>query len=147
MDISNLKIGKNIEYIMSSQELIEALGKEITNYDGKTRQMTDNLKAVFPSDCELQIDIDSGYNKSVFEDQWRRFNIMVPEATIKSYKSSKSGQIGRFHIVITLPFRVNAEQRIMLLALLGSDLKRELYNLCSLVNGDETPTVFLEKKE
>jgi hypothetical protein len=101
-------------------------------------------RVVLPAPNEMLIDIDSDEQFAVFEKQYKRFcEVHKCTAVITE---SKGGYPGR-HIVVTLPFEVDAFTRITLQGILGSDPMRELLSYFRACKGDPYPTLFIEKGE
>lgn len=98
----------------------------------------------YPAENELFIDIDSDENWQIFKNQLKIFERNF--GSIKSYsvKPSKSG-LPKRHVRLLLPFTVTELQRIAFQAAFGSDLVREMISLARHRNGDDHPTLFLEK--
>lgn len=104
------------------------------------------LVVVHPGPCELFIDIDDWQSLRRFQAQWG----IVKDQIGGSYevRSSPSRKAHRHHVYVTLdrPVVDNAE-RIMLQALLGSDLLHEVLSWLSHVRGETAPTLFFERPE
>jgi hypothetical protein len=101
-----------------------------------------DLIIVEPGPKELQIDIDSPEVPPQFLEQ---LGILQQFYGYASYRktTSKSGNV---HITVTLEKTVTATERIMLQALLGSDIKRELLTLKNYKEGRQQHQFFFEKK-
>jgi hypothetical protein len=102
------------------------------------------LDVVFPADNELQIDIDSDADYSVFCEHLGILDRHYGAPSDVVEKPSRSGGERR-HITVTLHHKVTNTERIMLQALLGSDRKREILSLLQERDGDAHPTLFLER--
>lgn len=100
-------------------------------------------RVVYPTDHELFIDIDSRAAMAQFAKQWLVFE-QTHQASFR-VAPSPSGRDGRYHVTVTLgqPVR-DARERILLQALLGSDIEHELLSLRDLEAGSTIPTVFFE---
>jgi len=98
---------------------------------------------VLPLEKELFVDIDTFQALGYFHANVRRLGDLYESHTLRPSPSRKDG---RFHIVVQLsrPVR-DAFERIMLQALLGSDLSREILSWREATAGVVTPTVFFEK--
>jgi hypothetical protein len=99
---------------------------------------------VLPKENELFIDIDSEEQDGAFERAiaiYRRHRSAVAVKT-----PSPSGEPDHFHVVVRLTKTVDARERIMLQACMGSDPVREMLSLLRLERGDPNPTLFFEKK-
>jgi hypothetical protein len=98
-----------------------------------------------PSDDELFIDIDDQASKNQFSMNIGKVEEQMGEIVINE-APSPSGNPERQHITVKLSRKVEPMERILLQALLGSDLKREALSWIRLVNNDPNPTLFYEKK-
>jgi hypothetical protein len=98
-------------------------------------------KMIFPEPNELFVDIDS-------EVAMRRFTRTVRHLVGVSYvvRPSPSLRPGRYHVVVTMPRRVTALERIALQAILGSDPTREMLSWLRRARGIVEPTVFFERR-
>lgn len=99
---------------------------------------------VVPRDNQLQIDIDTREQLSVYHKQIAVFARGIPISQVMF--PSKGGGEG-YHITITLAFDVSPLERIALQAALGSDPMRELLSLMRFKNGDDHPTLFVENPD
>lgn len=110
------------------------------------RSKSEGLLVTFPSDCELQIDIDNAAHRAVFDRSYEIFKREMVDH-VGSYRVqetvSKSGTGA--HIRITLPFKVDVWQRIAWQAALGSDPVREVLSCFRARRGDTEPTLLAEK--
>ena len=116
------------------------------------RMEKEGYEVLLPAEDELFIDIDSAEQREIFErnfgilkNNWRKeFNGPIP--TMESSKPSKSGW-PCCHVVVKVPFPLVSDfHRIAWQGALGSDPIRELLSLIRCLNGDEHPTLFVEKK-
>ena len=103
------------------------------------------FKVIFPRPDELFLDIDS-------EEAYGRYRYMYsllssllrPHDGLRRLETvSKSGLPNR-HIRITLPGEMTMEQRFIFQLALGSDPARELMNYASYLNGEQSPSIFIE---
>ena len=103
------------------------------------------VQIVEPQDDELFVDIDTHEALGMFHANQRALGKLVQS---HSMEPSPSRKAGRYHIRVKLtrPVR-DAFERIMLQALLGSDLSREIISWRDANGGAAKPTVFFEKKE
>jgi hypothetical protein len=103
------------------------------------------LEVVLPKANELQIDIDTPEDREVFN---HHFGILqkYEQAEIIRDEPSKSGGDKR-HITVELGRDISNLERILLQSVLGSDRKREILSWVQYCNGDEHPTLFLEKAQ
>lgn len=102
------------------------------------------LSVVIPAPNQLQIDIDDAVSYNVFT---RNLGLLKQYWGVghKSERTSKSGNPERRHITITLNRDVTPLERIGLQAVLGSDVKREMFSLIRVLEKDAAPTLFFEK--
>jgi hypothetical protein len=128
---------------------------------GLKRAKKIGLRIVEPKPNQLQLDIDSVGLLIFHEMQW---SILEKAGITKGWKrkirKSKRGG-SHLHVTITSPDYfgvgicadspqdtvVNIILRVALQALLGSDLKREAFNLCRVLKGNKYPIVFFEKEK
>jgi hypothetical protein len=134
--------------------------KDETNIQwGLERAIKTGLRIVEPTPYQLQLDIDSAGLLIFHEMQW---SILEKAGITKGWKrkikKSKRGG-NHLHITITSPDAfgvtvcadspqdtiVNIILRVAFQAILGSDLKREAFNLCRVLKGNKYPIVFFEK--
>ena len=117
-----------------------------------TREEEKGMVVLYPKDNELFIDCDTEEHFSNFIELFEILNnnvkIFDPPGE-KYYEEieiweSKGGSPGK-HIIVPLPFDVSSVERIAYQAALGSDPKREILSLIRLKNGDDFPTIFVEK--
>lgn len=103
-----------------------------------------NLTVRLPKPYELFLDIDSEEDFEFFQKQ---YDIANEHGLFHAYVSnpSKSGLPKRHVVVIMTRDVVDATERVMLQALLGSDRKRELLSYLAINFGNTPhPTVFFE---
>jgi len=113
--------------------------------DDAYRQAKESGKLiVLPKSNELLIDIDSAVQEQTFHQNLNKINQYVG---VKNWVSnpSPSGEPERKHIVVELSRDVIPLERILLQAVLGSDIRRELLSYCRWTIGDANPTLFFEK--
>ena len=114
---------------------------------GLIKAQKHNLVIVEPKPNELQLDLDSDRAIKAYGAQ---YNILKRGGLTKGWRckmrTSKSGKT-RVHITITMPKRIDDLRRVAFQACLGSDLKREAFNLCRVINGNKYPIVFFEKEK
>lgn len=108
------------------------------------RAAEEGLKVVYPTDNELQIDIDSEEQYAVFQRRMEVLERNIPGEYGVEEHPSKSG-LPKRHVTITVPFVVDTWTRIALQASLGSDPVRELLSCCRTLKGGPMATLFLEK--
>jgi len=98
---------------------------------------------VHPSPNELQLDLDSYEALGVFEANKSIFKSLIVDV---KRTASPSRKAGRFHVTVTLcrPVRDHYE-RIMLQALLGSDITREAISWAEAQQGVDLPCRLFEK--
>lgn len=109
-----------------------------TRHEVESKAMMACCDAVFASPNELQLDLDTPEAEAHFDHQWNwaisQLDWLLDMNAFVKKEVSKSG---RCHATIRLAHPLDAGERILLQALLGSDLKRELLNYTRLkTNGD-----------
>lgn len=122
---------------------------------GLRRAKQSGMRIVEPRPNELQIDIDGSAELAIFRQQWS----ILENAGITigwSHHIEPSKRPGKFHATVTLPSSVASVLlhykeapnllRILFQAILGSDIRREAFNLCRVLNGNKYPIVFFEKE-
>lgn len=128
---------------------------------GLQRAIKTGLRIIEPKHNQLQLDIDSVGLLIFHEMQW---SILEKAGITKGWKrkirKSKRGG-SHLHITITMPespyVHLSAMMqkgfldlenvfRVALQSILGSDLKREAFNLCRVLKGNKYPIVFFEKE-
>ena len=118
---------------------------EVNMQWGLSRAKKRGLRVVEPRPNELQIDLDGARALRVYGMQFstlRRAGLTA--GWRERVTPSKSGG-NRVHITITMPVRVDNFTRVLLQAILGSDIKREAFNYCRVKKGNKYPIVFFEK--
>lgn len=102
------------------------------------------LVIVRPAPDELFVDIDSDAQYGTFDRARRRIGSDLIAGFTEA--PSPSGRVGRKHITVKLTRPVkDAEERVLLQALLGSDLMRELLSYLRLEADMPDATIFFEK--
>lgn len=99
---------------------------------------------IYPSDNQLFIDIDNKEGYEIFVAQRK---ILEQYVKFEKVVENTSKTPGHRHITVTLGLTITPIQRILLQAVLGSDLKRELLGFLMTLNGETKPTLFLEPKK
>lgn len=103
-------------------------------------------EVVTPGMDELQIDIDSEDSLRIYEQGMTvlgKYGVDFQEI-----KRVPSKDPGHWHIYLQAPFAVSTIERIAVQAILGSDLKRELYSYLRTVKDSPQPvTCFFERAE
>ena len=113
---------------------------------GKKRASYRKIKIVIPTSRQLQIDCDGLRAFQKFAELYRMLRENGhAKGWIAKWKNSTSR--GHAHITITMPRKKSLAHRIALQALLGSDLKRELFNWMRAERGSRLPVLFFEKNE
>lgn len=103
------------------------------------------LKVIEPHANELQIDLDSARALHVYGRQYFMLSQHgITEGWRERMTTSKSGG-SRVHVTITLPSAITNVKRVALQAILGSDIKREAFNLCRVLKRNKYPIVFFER--
>jgi hypothetical protein len=103
------------------------------------------LLVVEPKANELQIDLDGARALHVYG---RQFYLLKQAGITKKWKEKIAPSKGggqRVHVTITTPFPLNNVLRVAFQAVLGSDIKREAFNLCRTIKGNRYPIVFFEQ--
>lgn len=120
--------------------------KPPTTKTALARAEKEGLKVVYPGPHELQIDIDGAENFTIWA---QHFTILEKWLKVKNISviPSMSHEVGHYHITIESERYFNIFERMLLQAVLGSDLKRELLGFVMAKNGESKPTLFLEKKD
>jgi hypothetical protein len=102
------------------------------------------LKVVEPKANELQIDLDGARSLHTY---CRQYFMLSQHGLTRKWKEritpSKSGG-SRVHVTITLPKRIDNLRRVAFQAILGSDIKREAFNLCRVIKRNKYPIIFFE---
>jgi len=94
---------------------------------------------------QLQIDLD-GWEALMRHSH--SYFLLQREGLTKGWTPvlKRSETNGNYHLTITLPKPLPVERRILLQALLGSDLSREVYNYIRSERKAPMPIVFFEKR-
>jgi hypothetical protein len=138
---------------LTSPECNSDLAMKIIEYDPKgqpnsqraiNQAQMEGLEVVYPQPNELQIDIDNEHSFILFQNQLQIVQKFVGFCRVIE-KPSKSGIMGKCHVTLVFDRTFTDLERIGLQAMLGSDRVRELLSYVQLQNGDEHPTLFLEK--
>lgn len=106
----------------------------------------DGLRIVEPKPNELQIDLDSARAIHIYG---RQFMLLKHEGVTKGWRermTKSKGGGNHVHIVITMPRSIDNFKRVLLQAILGSDLKRECFNFCRVLKGTKYPIVLFERE-
>jgi hypothetical protein len=101
-------------------------------------------KVILPAPHELFVDIDNEEADATFHKNLNKVDQYVG-VTGHTWKYSKSGSPERKHYVVELARDVEPVERMLLQAVLGSDLRRELLSYCRWTENDPHPTLFFEK--
>jgi hypothetical protein len=102
------------------------------------------LDVVVPKPNELFVDIDSKDDLAVFVTHIGVMAAAIPATW--TIKPSPSGKEHRYHATVVLSRDVTVAERIALQAALGSDRLHECLSIISALGGNDTPTLFFEKK-
>lgn len=104
------------------------------------------LRVVEATPTTLQLDFDNIKSLRMFGWQW---HTLKKVGLAKGWKARiiNSKSRGHVHVYIYLRKALPLGTRIALQALLGSDLKRELYNWIRGCTGAKFPIVFFERKK
>lgn len=103
-----------------------------------------SLDPIFADAFTLQLDLDTKEAEDHYHHQWNWFQCqlgyLLEENAVPVEMKSKSGHM---HVSIKLAHPLEATERLLLQALLGSDLKRELLNYTRLkVKGEDLTCFF-----
>lgn len=122
---------------------------------GLRRARKNGLRIVEPKPNELQIDLDGSAELAIFRQQ---LSILQAQGIGKKWDLlvTESKRPGKFHATVYTQFPVGSElvsgeiafcdiMRVLYQAVLGSDIRREAFNLCRVLNGNKYPIVFFEK--
>lgn len=106
------------------------------------------LVVVLPSDKELFLDIDSGDALATFHAQLELLKGAIPIG-VEGWEitPSQSRRPGHVHITVRLRRAVTRLEALLLQAVLGSDLKRELLGFGRYLGEAEVVTAFFERPE
>ena len=97
---------------------------------------------VSPAEGELQIDIDDDAAYAIWTQQRR-----IVDGILSVRESpSKSNHPEKRHLTVKVARQLSAVERILLQAVLGSDLKREALSFVRTLRDDPHPTLFLEAR-
>lgn len=103
-----------------------------------------NCDIVIADDSTLQIDLDSDEALEVFD---RQHLLLCDLGLLPSFNYEQSeSKGGNTHITIPLGFSLSVEQRLLLQALLGSDLKREALSLKRVREGMPNPILLFKPR-
>jgi len=115
---------------------------------GLRKAKNKGLRIIEPKANELQIDLDG---IRAIHTYGLQYWILERGGLTKGWKGrmsvSRSNKKTHVHITITMPKNIDHFQRIALQAILGSDLRREAFNICRVTRGNKYPIVFFEKEK
>lgn len=102
---------------------------------------SDTLIVVTPKDSQVQIDLDSPEAWRTFKKSIRRLKTFI---NVRKWRAvwHPSKTVGHRHVTIDIGRPLSDDERILLAALLGSDLVREMINYVRLKRGAPYPVVF-----
>lgn len=138
---------------MRERQSIVAKAKTDTQW-GLRRAKKAGLRIVEPSPNELQIDLDGAAELAFYRQQIAVLRKNLPATETWTEKVTPSKTPGRFHVTISLPrfddtiWQIECLKiclKVAFQAVLGSDLRRECFNLCRVLNGTKYPIVFFEE--
>lgn len=124
---------------------------------GLRRARKSGLRIVEPAPNELQIDLDGAAELAFYRQQMQvlRKNLKAAETWRETITPSKTPS--KFHVSITITkigkvtesmgLYITDQLRIAFQAVLGSDLRRECFNLCRVLNGTKYPICFFEEEK
>jgi len=112
---------------------------------GLKRAIEKNLVAIEPLANQLQIDLDGPKALKIYGKQ---FSILKRAGLTVGWKERMTPSMskGHLHLTITMPKNLNAELRICLQVILGSDLQREAFNLARVLNRQKYAICFFERE-
>lgn len=127
---------------------------------GLRRAKQSGMRIVEPRPNELQLDIDGAAELAIFRQQW---SILENAGITKDWKFSvtPSKRPGKFHVSVTIPgtlcmqftpYKHSPKEianlvRVLFQSILGSDIRREAFNLCRVLNGNRYPICFFERDD
>lgn len=113
---------------------------------GIARARVLGLQVVEPKPNEIQLDLDSVRAVRQFTSQLQQLEY-AGLTRGWSYQMMPSRARNHMHVVIALPRPVPLRTRVLLAALLGSDLKREMFNYIRVLTRRRYPVVLFRPKE
>lgn len=101
---------------------------------------------VQPKPNELQLDLDG---PEAMRNYAFQFAILSRAGLTNGWdeRITKSTRKGHVHATLTLPFPINNFIRVCFQAILGSDIKREAFNLCRVLRRNKYAIVFFEGRK
>ncbi len=98
-------------------------------------------QVVLPRSNQLFLDLDTDEQFEQFQNRINFFIQNEYEITVKTTRSRN----GNRHVIVTLPFDMTNEQRVILQAALGSDWKREAISAMRSICKADVVSCFFEK--
>jgi hypothetical protein len=113
---------------------------------GISRARSRGWRIVEPKPNELQIDLDGA---RALRQYGMQFSILRRAGLAKGWMEhiKESKKRGHVHVIIRMPKRINNRERVLLQAVLGSDIKREAFNYVRVVKRNKYPIVLFEKEK
>ena len=111
-----------------------------------TRERADGTRVILATPRTLQLDLDSPAAVRRYGWQWQLLK-RAEMARGWREKILPSKTRGHVHIIITLPQPLPLGTRIALQALLGSDIKREMFNWIRGSKRSKFPVVLFERRK
>jgi hypothetical protein len=108
------------------------------------RARAKGLTVIVAQPNELQIDIDKSKALELYG--WQMY--MLREAKLTKgwrVRILPSKSRGHAHILVTMPRKMRLIERILLQTLLGSDIKREMFNYLRAKRGSKLPIVLFRR--
>lgn len=103
-------------------------------------------RIVWSDDSTLLLDLDGGEEGvETFKRQLALLEDTLPQPTFGEYTITLSRSGRNHHVTVKLLTPMPVQNRILLQALLGSDIKREALSFAGLINGQPNPVVFFER--
>lgn len=130
--------------LLLQEEEVEEYPQRFTDEAARKRAEELGCYIEYADDYTLQLDLDSEEALRVFERQY----VMLVDLELASflYCTRRKSRSGNTHVTITLRDPLPIERRILLQALLGSDLKREALTLAGYLAGQENPVLLFRPR-
>ncbi len=104
------------------------------------------LDVIIPNNNQLLLDIDNNQDRAIYTQNWAEIGSIYGVTEVEEWPS-RSNKPGRTHMRVTLRTPITPLERVLIQAVLGSDRRRELHSLRRIMNSEETPTLFFEKRK
>lgn len=114
--------------------------------EAAARSKGPGTRIVWSDDTTLLLDLDGGEEGlATFKRQLALLEDTLPVEHFGDYTITPSRSGVNYHVTLKLLTPMPIQNRILLQALLGSDIKREALSFAGLVNGQPNPVVFFER--